>query len=189
MLIKTCVSGPGSSKWEVRSSIDKVHAWTCAQKIKYTVISPLRYEVIKPQPPPRYTATAPGYVLLPQVRLFRRENRKKNACSRRRWLSQSHMICMAKGWHEWATSDTKENCPLSSSVEVCIYQYACASYHVKFTRHTLHMKISLPPSSTFSLRLHYIHIRHTYKQQHNTAALLTQSHFYTLLCIISIFTA
>ncbi len=44
------------------------------QRLKYTVISPLRYEVIKPSPPPRYTASAPGYVLLPQAPLAEPEN-------------------------------------------------------------------------------------------------------------------
>lgn len=38
---------------------------TAHQKLKYALVSPLRYELEKPTPHPRYTSTAPGYVLLP----------------------------------------------------------------------------------------------------------------------------
>uniref|UniRef100_A0A914VFY3 Uncharacterized protein n=1 Tax=Plectus sambesii TaxID=2011161 RepID=A0A914VFY3_9BILA len=54
VICRTCVKGPGITKW---------------QRFKYTIISPLRYEVVKPTPAPRYTASAPGYVLLPQAPL------------------------------------------------------------------------------------------------------------------------
>jgi len=54
IVTKTCIQGPGITSWE---------------KFKYTLISPLRYEVVKPTPAPRYSSNAPGYVLLPQAPL------------------------------------------------------------------------------------------------------------------------
>jgi SNF family Na+-dependent transporter len=50
-----CLKGPGISHWE---------------KFKCTIISPLRYEVVKARStPPRYTSASPGYVLIPNVPL------------------------------------------------------------------------------------------------------------------------
>uniref|UniRef100_A0A5S6QFA1 Uncharacterized protein n=1 Tax=Trichuris muris TaxID=70415 RepID=A0A5S6QFA1_TRIMR len=53
-IAKTCVKGPGFSLWE---------------KFKYAFASPLRYEIPKVSSTPRYTSTAPGYVLLPHAPL------------------------------------------------------------------------------------------------------------------------
>jgi hypothetical protein len=61
--IKACVKGPGFSYW---------------QKLKYTLMSPMRYEIVKNSPTPRYTSTAPGYVLLPQAPLAEPEHYGEN---------------------------------------------------------------------------------------------------------------
>ncbi|KRX96687.1 Sodium- and chloride-dependent GABA transporter ine [Trichinella pseudospiralis] len=52
--VKTCIHGPGFTVWE---------------KFKYTILSPMRYEVPKIVSVPRYSSTAPGYVLLPHAPL------------------------------------------------------------------------------------------------------------------------
>ncbi|KRZ58146.1 Sodium- and chloride-dependent GABA transporter ine, partial [Trichinella nativa] len=52
--VKTCIHGPGFTLWE---------------KFKYTILSPIRYEVPKVVSVPRYSSTAPGYVLLPHAPL------------------------------------------------------------------------------------------------------------------------
>lgn len=70
----------------------------------------------------------------------------------------------------------KENCLLFSlnSRKICIVlvQYAFASYHVKFTRHTLHTKISSPFDMIVCLRSHYVHTSNTMPP-----LVLTQTHF------------
>lgn len=63
---RTCLRGPGDTRWE---------------KFKYTLISPLRYEVVKPTSPPRYSVTAPGYVLLPQAPLAEAEHYNENVAA------------------------------------------------------------------------------------------------------------
>lgn len=71
ILVRTCIRGPGLTPAQVpsSSSLPTPHQPCPLQRLKYAVISPLRYEIVKPQPAPRYTSTAPGYVLLPQVPL------------------------------------------------------------------------------------------------------------------------
>lgn len=61
IICKTCARGPGVTKW---------------QRLKNTVVSPLRLEVVKSSSSsvPRYTSSAPGYVLLPQAPLAEPEN-------------------------------------------------------------------------------------------------------------------
>jgi len=63
IVTRTCIRGPGITYWE---------------KFKYTLVSPLRYEIVKPTPPPRYSVTAPGYVLLPQAPLAEPEHFQEN---------------------------------------------------------------------------------------------------------------
>ncbi|VDN00943.1 unnamed protein product [Thelazia callipaeda] len=56
-ICRTCIKGPGVTKW---------------QKLKNTLSSPLRYEIIKSSSPTavrRYSSGTPGYVLLPQAPL------------------------------------------------------------------------------------------------------------------------
>ncbi|KFD56433.1 hypothetical protein M513_02537 [Trichuris suis] len=73
-IAKTCFKGPGFSLWEVAAgpigdNYSFNHTVLLLKKFKYAFASPLRYEVPKVSTTPRYTSTAPGYVLLPHAPL------------------------------------------------------------------------------------------------------------------------